>query len=1241
VRGINNQIKRNSVFKWARKKDFDILLLQETYSSENDEKMWCDEWGGKILFAHGSKHSKGIMVLFKPNLDLEITMQQIDPNGRYVAFKIKIENKEFTLANIYAPNKLAEKKTFFAELMNMFGTMGTSADENIICGGDWNSIYNTKLDKSGGKSVHEDMVPEMKSLLELLDLIDVWRIRNPTARRFTFRQKTPLVQTRLDYFLTSNGVLDMVSDAEVIPSVCSDHSCITLKVKFLPENTKGRGYWKFNSQHTSDEEFRQCVTELINNCIINYADIVDKRVMWELIKYEIRKFCIKYGAKKRRELNVNTGNLLKSLNDLEIQLGTEPSLVVQNEYESIKEQLNELEAERSKGTILRSKAKWIEEGEKPTKYFFSLEKQNYIKKHVRKLKLPDGSTTTDPEEILQIQKSFYETLYTAKQSNNETEIAYFMRGTVPMLSENLKMSCEGKVTVEECHKNLKQFKNNKSPGNDGLTAEFYKTFWPTIANTLIQCYNYLYEHGELSNSQKQAIISLIEKQGKDREFIQNWRPISLLNVDYKILTKTLASRIKVVLPHLISIDQTGYVEGRQLSHTVRLIQDIMAYTKQENISGILLQIDFEKAFDSIEWEFLIQALKRFNFGDSFIKWVNVIYTNISSCIINNGTTTPYFKLSRSVRQGDPLSGYLFIIALELLAQKIRESQDVQGIRLGSKEIRITQYVDDLTVFVENINSANQVFTILKKFHKAAGLKINMDKTEAMWLGRDRASIEKPIKIKWPKEPIKALGIYLSYNELDAERANFDNKIEKLKRQLHWWKARDLSLLGRVLIVKTIALSKFTHLASIIVIPQKVIKEVNSLIYEFVWQGKRDKIKRDILVQDYDNGGLKMIDFDMVIKAAKVNWIKEYLDPHVNATWKNNMDLFCQAKNLNILLQSNFCQKELPCTVPKYYMDSINFWREMKFEEKNDEQLVNHFIWYNKNVKLENKTIFNKRLFTCGMWYATDLYMNGNLIPFQTWLARGAQYMDYLTWRGIVASIPDEWKRLIVQNHVQILYQDKKCGILYDNTFIPVNKIAQKDIKNWQRWHRKQTVLKAKEKYNEKFTVISQETWQNVYTLAKDIIMDNKIIEMQYKILHRIIGTNKMLYRIGKIASPVCRNCEMYVETIEHIFYECLEVKNFWLNLTTLWNRSLDRDIEINCKNILLGYKIDNAEEYIIDNIFILYAKKYIYKCKMDEKQPNVHSFKQYMKSCMNIILLTNYVYKSEYEQIRNFITENV
>ena len=307
-------------------------------------------------------------------------------------------------------------------------------------------------------------------------------------------------------------------------------------------------------------------------------------------------------------------------------------------------------------------------------------------------------------------------------------------------------------------------------------------------------------------------------------------------MDYKILTKALAQRVKQVLPHIINLDQTGYIEGRQLSHSVRLIQDVMSYTTISNTSAILLQIDFEKAFDSLEWKFLIRALEEFNFGNSFIRWIRVIYTNIYSCIINNGNTSSYFKVTRSVRQGDPLSGYLFIIAIELLAQKIRDSKDIQGIRIGNNMIKLTQYVDDLTVFVSDINSANEVFSILETFFKASGLKVNRDKTEGMWLGKDFQCEDTPLNIKWPKEPIKILGIFLSYNENDAEKANFDDKIAKLQRQLHWWKARDLSLIGKVLIVKTLALSKFIHLASVITIPKH---RVNIRIYEFIWNSKKD------------------------------------------------------------------------------------------------------------------------------------------------------------------------------------------------------------------------------------------------------------------------------------------------------------------------------------------------------------------------------------------------------------------
>ena len=572
----------------------------------------------------------------------------------------------------------------------------------------------------------------MKKMIDTFDFIDIWRVQNPATKRFTFRQKNPLVQTRLDYFLVTNGISDMVSCVDIVPSVCSDHSSVTIKLNIILDTPKGRGYWKFNSSYHKDEEFMTSMLQIIQNTTNFNNDINDKRVAWEWVKYEIRKYCIKYGTKKKKQTNIDTGNLLKSLHDLEIKLGNDPDKDVQDEYEIIKSQLKEIELDRSKGAIIRSKVEWLEEGEKPTKYFFSLEKCNFVKKHIRKLKLPDGSTTCNPEEILLLQKSFYETLYTSNQEVNQNEVAYFMQTNVPSLDHDLKRACDGKVSIEECKKVLGMFGNNKSPGNDGLTIEFYRQFWNIISTPLIQCFNYSYDHGELSHSQKQAIISLLEKDGKDRLYIKNWRPISLLNVDYKILTKTLSNRVKLVLPHIININQTGYVEGRKLCYSVRLVQDIMEYTKIKNTSGILLQIDFEKAFDSIEWNFLIKALEKFNFGESFIKWVKVIYTNISSCIINNGICTPYFKVSRSVRQGDPLSGYLFIIALELLAQKIRESPNVQGIFIGNVEYKLTQYVDDLTIFVKDINSAKEIFHILELYHKAAGLKVNKDKTEGLW-----------------------------------------------------------------------------------------------------------------------------------------------------------------------------------------------------------------------------------------------------------------------------------------------------------------------------------------------------------------------------------------------------------------------------------------------------------------------------------------------------------------------------
>ena len=248
----------------------------------------------------------------------------------------------------------------------------------------------------------------------------------------------------------------------------------------------------------------------------------------------------------------------------------------------------------------------------------------------------------------------------------------------------MRESCEGNLTIDECEKILGSFQTGKTPGNDGIPIEFYKTFWPLIGTLMTDSFNEAYDNKEMSSSQKQAIITLIDKKGKDRIFSENWRPISLTNVDAKILSKVIAARIIPVLPKIINSTQTGYVKGTFIGEAARSILDVMDYTKKQNIPGILLFIDFEKAFDSHDWNFMLRSLNVFGFGPSVIRWIETLYTNISSCVLNNGLCSPYFEVQRGVRQGDPLSPYLFIIAAEILAIAIQTNKDIHGLQIHWK-----------------------------------------------------------------------------------------------------------------------------------------------------------------------------------------------------------------------------------------------------------------------------------------------------------------------------------------------------------------------------------------------------------------------------------------------------------------------------------------------------------------------------------------------------------------------------
>ena len=785
VRGLNKASKRLSVFNWIRQKQFHVMFLQECYSSQDTENIWKNEWGGQVIFSHGSKHSKGTIVLISKGFEAELIETKTDNNGRYVIVKLTVGVVQYTCVNIYAPNETSEKKLFFENLYKQLISMKIDQEDNIIIGGDWNTVLNGKIDKKGGRDLlSENVVTEMNNLISELDLEDIWRIKNPLTERFTYRQKTPLIQSRLDYFMTSSKLHDTVTSTKILSSYCSDHSCISMSISHIDGCRRGNGYWKFNASLLDDKTY---VTELkhkLKDWSAQHGTIDDKRVAWDIIKYEIRKHAIAYSSKKKKVQNAVENDFLKQLNSVEIKLGNNHTDENMLEYEYIKNRLNEIEINKGKGAIIRSRAKWVENGEKPTRYFFDLEKRNSIKKHIRKLKLPCGIETTNPEEILEYERTFYSNLYTSRKiKSSPHKKDFFKNNSIPELSANDRAFCEAEITLEECKEVLKTFSNNKSPGNDGLTIEFYQTFWDDICKDFFNCIQYSYIHGEMSVSQRQAVITLLEKEGKDRNLLKNWRPISLLNLDYKIMTKVLVSKIQQVLPTIISPNQSVCVKNRFIGDAIRTIQDIMHYTDLKNISGIILFLDFEKAFDSVEWNFLFKALERFNFGPKFIKWIKMTCTNISSCIINNGHTSKYFKVSRGVRQGDPLSSYLFIIVVEFLAIAIRSDKNIHGIKVDNHEIKLCQYSDDTTVTVKDTHSAKQTISILKQFEHCSGLKINLEKTQGMWLGSNKNSEDTPFNISWPKDPIKALGIFFSYDTNKAIKANIDDKMERLKKQL--------------------------------------------------------------------------------------------------------------------------------------------------------------------------------------------------------------------------------------------------------------------------------------------------------------------------------------------------------------------------------------------------------------------------------------------------------------------------
>jgi len=295
-----------------------------------------------------------------------------------------------------------------------------------------------------------------------------------------------------------------------------------------------------------------------------------------------------------------------------------------------------------------------------------------------------------------------------------------------------------------------------------------------------------------------------------------------------------------------------------------LINNVISYTESQNISGLLLFVDFEKAFDTIEWAFVEETLHHFGFGSSLIKWINLFYCDIQSCVINNSWSAGFFELSRGVRQECLLSPYIFILSTEVLATIICKDNEVKGITVGSTECKLSQYAGDTTLILDGTpKSLERSFTtcILEKFGEVSGLRVNCEKTEALWIGSKKGSnqiICSEKNLKWADGKVKALGVWFCIDCEESKKENYEGKVHKVEDILNNWRNKRLTLIGRIAVIKALVPSQFVYILSSTTSCSKSLKETNNL-FKFLWYNKGNKIKRTEMIADYQDGGQNMLD----------------------------------------------------------------------------------------------------------------------------------------------------------------------------------------------------------------------------------------------------------------------------------------------------------------------------------------------------------------------------------------------
>ena len=480
----------------------------------------------------------------KQNIHLNVERVKSDANGRYIILQYTYENQQYLVISLYAPNK--DDPMFFGEL---FHEIEKFEGRRIICG-DFNLALNVQQDRFSLKQTVGNKKVATETLVTYMQ--DIWRVRNPTLRHYTYRQNNPKAMSRIDFFLVDQSIMNWTHNIKINPGYKSDHSCIFIEI--LTHNIqRGQGIWKLNNRLLTEIDFVNGINSEIEKAC-SLAKNLEASETWEMVKLGCIKYSQKYAKNRAENRKLIISQLIENIDKLtkEEELSIRPgsSLLSRSRLD-----LEELMEEKAKGAIFRSKCKWEIEAGKPTHYFLNLEKNRSASKNMLTLVKENGDTVDNINLILNEQRKFYQNLFTS----NPYIKFNVKHDNLPTISEEERESMDSEITLQELTVALKSAKRNTSPGCDGLTTEFFIVFWERLGHLLHSAAIACLDKGQMFPTALKGIVVTIPKKQKDTRFLRNLRPITLLNTDFKLIEKVLAMRIKPLLVNIIHEDQKGFM----------------------------------------------------------------------------------------------------------------------------------------------------------------------------------------------------------------------------------------------------------------------------------------------------------------------------------------------------------------------------------------------------------------------------------------------------------------------------------------------------------------------------------------------------------------------------------------------------------------------------------------------------------------------------------------------------------